>query len=611
MSERPGVRTVVAAAALAVIATGALLPAGPASAQAPVACPAPLPLEEVQRGMTGTGYTVTEGRTVEPFAAEVLGVMLDAVGPGRDMIVVQTSGAAIEEVGGIWFGMSGSPVYVGDRLLGALAFGLSFGPSTIAGLTPAKDVFEVLRYPSESTDTGFRRARLSRSLRQRIATRTGVAADEVGGSLIQLKMPLAASGLNGRALGMLSSVVRREGLPLAPYAAGSAQGEVPPASAEPPPPGGTLAAALSYGDITLAGVGTTTLVCEGKVMGFGHPFLFEGDTAIGANAADTLAIVDDPFGPYKLARIAETIGTLDQDRFAGIRATLGPVPAVIPIRSTVTAVDLGRTRSGETDAMLNESVPFLSFIHLLTNLDFTRDEFGEGSSSLSWSIAGTTSSGTSWQLDRSNMFASEQDISYESIAELQTHMFTLLFNDFEDVEFSSVDVTASVDDDVTKYSIANVLVSTDAVNYQDVRKIRVRPRSYLYVRAVLEPYDGTEDKLVDLIVRVPRGANPEGTLEISGGSAGGFAEPCFFEGGECGRAMRRIESFEELIASLEQAPTNNEARARLRMGARGLRTRDSEVLDQVVDGFEIVRIIIEGSGCCARGEPVDGPAKGY
>lgn len=598
-----------AGAALGILAAAALLPSG-ASAQTTSTCPAPFPLDEVRRGLTGTGLTVTEGRTIEQFAIEVLGVMPDAVGPGRDMVVVEVSGASIDRIGGIWFGMSGSPIYVGDRLLGALAFGLSFGPSTIAGVTPAADLFEVLNYPTDERDRGFaRRARLSRDMRDRIARRTGVAGDEVGASLVHLKVPFGASGLSGRALELFSEVVRREQLPFAPYAAGSAPGgEVPAQATEPPPPGSSLAAAMSYGDITFAGIGTTTMVCDGKLIGFGHPFFFEGDTALGANAADTLAIVDDPFGPYKLATVAETLGTLDQDRFAGVRATLGPLPRVIPIRSTVTAVDLERTRSSETDVMLNEAVPFLAFIHMLTNLDFTRDEFGEGSSQLAWSIAGTTSSGATWQLDRANMFASEQDISYESVIELQTQLFSLLFNDFEDVEFTSVDLTGDVDDDVSKYSIANVLMSTDGVDFRDVRRIRVRPRAYLYVRVVLEPYDGSADRLVDLIVRVPRGANPEGILQVSGGSRGGFDEFCFFDGNACARDLGKIESFEQLIDALEQAPTNNEVKVRLRMGARGLRTRDAELLDQVVDGFEAIRVIIEGSGCCTKGESVEGSA---
>jgi hypothetical protein len=114
----------------------------PAEAQVPpegpIDCPDVMPVSEITDGMLGTGWTVSEGRDPEPFDAEVLGVLPDAIAPGRDMIVVDTSSPAITEAGGIWFGMSGSPVYHDGRLMGALAFGLSFGPSSIAGLTPAE-----------------------------------------------------------------------------------------------------------------------------------------------------------------------------------------------------------------------------------------------------------------------------------------------------------------------------------------------------------------------------------------------------------------------------------------------------------------------------------------
>ena len=141
------VRRVVSLRMLSGVAALALASAGlmsvPATAQvvAPEDCPAAMPTAEVVKGMTATGFTVSDGTEPEPFDVEVLGVLQDGVAPGRDMIVVDTSSPAIEEAGGIWFGMSGSPVYSDDgRLIGAVAFGLSFGSSSVGGLTPARDM---------------------------------------------------------------------------------------------------------------------------------------------------------------------------------------------------------------------------------------------------------------------------------------------------------------------------------------------------------------------------------------------------------------------------------------------------------------------------------------
>ena len=105
----------------------ALVVTGQASA-APGECPTIKETSDLSAGMTGTGWTVSQGTTPEEFDVTVLGVLPDAIAPGRDMIIVETSSPAIDAVGGIWFGMSGSPVYVGGELIGAVAFGLTFGP---------------------------------------------------------------------------------------------------------------------------------------------------------------------------------------------------------------------------------------------------------------------------------------------------------------------------------------------------------------------------------------------------------------------------------------------------------------------------------------------------
>jgi hypothetical protein len=104
----------VAAAVAALLALGLL--AAPAAGQAAPAdpCPAAVPVSQVTAGLTGTGYTVSSGTTPEPFTARVIGVLEDGIAPGLDMSIVETDSPAIRAVGGIWFGMSGSPVYTGD-----------------------------------------------------------------------------------------------------------------------------------------------------------------------------------------------------------------------------------------------------------------------------------------------------------------------------------------------------------------------------------------------------------------------------------------------------------------------------------------------------------------
>jgi hypothetical protein len=385
--------------------------------------------------------------------------------------------------------------------------------------------------------------------------------------------------------------VANDGLPFIPYAGGSVSAAEATTATGSVDPGDNFAAAFSYGDITIAGVGTTTYVCEGKVLAFGHPFALEGATTLGANDAEAITIVDDIFIPYKLATIAEGIGTVDQDRFAAIRALAGQMPAMTPITSTVTDLDLVRSRDGETDAVISEIVPFLSFIHMFSNIDTTIDRIGEGSSALSWTITGTRESGEPWTLTRSNLYTSEYDISFESLFEMWSNLERLFFNDFEEIEFTGVDADISVEQDLKRYQVTNLLVSINGGRYRDVRRIRVHRGDELGVRAVLTPFDGSADRLVDMTLKVPKRVRTGGQIQVGRRGFYQFYD-CFFG---CDGGSGKVESFDDLLAALQEAPTNNELHGKLLMGRRlRVKSADFEVLDQVVDGFKRIRVRLIG-----------------
>nr|MBA2571157.1 hypothetical protein [Chloroflexota bacterium] len=122
--------------------------AGIAGGAAPGACAQIKPANEVEEGMMGRGWTVVQGFDPSPFRVEILGKLRDGIAPGRDMIIVEVSDVAgrdfIDRAGGIWRGMSGSPVYIDGELIGAVAYGFSLGPSKIGGVTPAEDMARVL-----------------------------------------------------------------------------------------------------------------------------------------------------------------------------------------------------------------------------------------------------------------------------------------------------------------------------------------------------------------------------------------------------------------------------------------------------------------------------------
>ena len=594
-------------ASIAVLVLGSLLYSVPAVAVPVQQCPEQeiMPVADVRKGMMGQGLTVYEGTEPEPFQAEILGVLDNGIAPGRDMIIVEVSGPVIDRAGGSWFGMSGSPVYVDNKLVGAFAWGLTFGTTRLGGLTPAEDMVKILGYPEagpeddseqEGTPPTYTRrtVRVPRRMQTRLARQTAATERQVSGGFRQLLTPFSISGLSDRRLSHLQRVIEEEGLPLLPYRGSSAQGgsttQIDPAT-EPLQPGDSFAAALSYGDITAAGIGTTTVVCNGKALAFGHPFSFEGKTFLGANHANAITIVEDPiFGSYKLANVGPLVGVVEQDRLAAIRADLSEGPVLIPVTSSVTAQNTNQTRDGRTDVVESEVVPFLAFEHLVLNIDSVFDQFSGGSATLSWTIQGEGETTGPFTLTRSNLYADEFDISFGSAFELLGNLFTLLGNDFEEVKFTSVDVDASVKEDVELYRIHDVLVSLNGGDYLERRRLRARPGDLIGLQVILTDFEETTERTVELSIILPDKTRGESVIEITGGSAGGVGLECFFFGENC-ETEEEVDSLSALITALENAPHNNELLARLRGGRKSkVRAQDVEVLEQVVNGFKRVRI---------------------
>jgi hypothetical protein len=167
-------------------------------------CPDAFPVVDLVAGMVATGLTVEKGNVADPFTATVVGVIADGIAPGVDMIIVDTDSPAIQRAGGVWAGMSGSPVYAPDgRLIGAVAYGLSFGPSKIAGVTPAADMKALLTRPVATPRPAAKVARPAQ-LRQRLVASGAATSAEASSGMRQLPIPLAVSGINQGHLGKVA-----------------------------------------------------------------------------------------------------------------------------------------------------------------------------------------------------------------------------------------------------------------------------------------------------------------------------------------------------------------------------------------------------------------------
>jgi hypothetical protein len=492
-------------------------------------------------------------------------------------------------VGGVWYGMSGSPVYVRDggqdKLIGAVAWGFSWSSSPIIGLTPADDMKAVLDYGRTSTAASPTKVPLTKSMKRTIARATSTTMSAVPDSLVQLRVPVSVSAgtHSKRSLKRLQRQLNRRGMSVRVVrgATAAASGS---ATAADMVPGSNFAAAISYGDLTAAGIGTTTFQCDGFAMAFGHPFFFEGKIEMGANAASAITVVPDPiFGSWKLATIGGAVGTVDQDRLAGIRADFTQTVTTTPIASSTIAENTGRTIDGQTDVVVNDYVSWLAPYHEELQVISAMDQYSGGSSEVTWTMTGTKSDGTPWKLRRSNMATSKWGIPWETTHEAY-HMFdTLFYQDFEEVKFTGVDWDVTVRDEIRQYKVGAVSISENGGRFLKTQSLSVRPGARLEIKVKLNPYDETlSAKTVKLSVRVPNDASRDGSLQIIGGC-----------GCHTGIVRGKSRSFDHLLSKLKALPTNNRLGAELAFGRR-VTSEDAALLDQVVKGRKYIELNVRG-----------------
>lgn len=290
-----------------------------------------IPLDELKAGQHGEVWTVFQGTKPEPFAVEVTGVLRNALGPGKSLILCRLTDARVQAMGAV-AGMSGSPLYIEGKLAGALSYQLQrFETVRYAGFTPAADLIEV-------------KERASSQPLNLAQAETAPRAVGDHGTFQPLQPVFTLGGLSPAVADLFAS--RFSALGLSAIAVGGSTQSGEPASAKLQngetgvvaanlEPGDAVSVALATGDITLAGTGTVSHVDGKRVTAFGHPMLSLGDVALPMCAADIVAILPSNMQSVKLANTGAVIGTITQDRLSAISGTLGTGPQMIDVDVTV------------------------------------------------------------------------------------------------------------------------------------------------------------------------------------------------------------------------------------------------------------------------------------
>lgn len=276
---------------------------------------ATMPARDLRPGMQGHGLSVFAGDTIEEFGVEIVDVMPN-VWPRGDMIIARLSGKGLEE-SGIVAGMSGSPVYIDGRLIGAVAYGWGFSRQPIAGITPIDQMLEVWRDSAPARTGGAWPGRSNNA--------DGIA---------RLPLPVAITGLTPRLAGLIGPELAGHGLQ--PFAAsGRATG---PADASKLIPGAAVGVTLVDGDVQMSGIGTLTARDGDRILAFGHPMFQAGRVRLPMIAGRIHTVLPSYASSFKLFSPGAEVGVVTEDRLPAIGGRIGPerapmVPAVVTFTS--------------------------------------------------------------------------------------------------------------------------------------------------------------------------------------------------------------------------------------------------------------------------------------
>ena len=348
------------------------------------------PLSEVRKGLMGTAWTVFEGTKPEPMQVEILGVLRGARGPGQDMILAKLHGAKPEYTG-VVAGMSGSPVYIGNRLLGSLSYRIGeFSKDPIAGITPIAQMLEVrdIPIPIEKTSTPIQ---FQADADPAVPAQLSPSHE----AFQAMETPLVMSGLRPEAIHLWQKQMAGTGLDI--VSAGGASGSSDSSLDSEPSakaaatvlPGSAVSAQLVRGDLEIAATCTVTYIDPTQLLACGHPILQSGPISLPMTTAEVVATLASPLDAFKIINTGQLIGAYTEDRATAIRGVLGQMPRMIPLHISIHAP---QNRDAQPDRKLNVEIldlPMLTPQAMLVSLYNSLLETNESSDETSYHLTGS------------------------------------------------------------------------------------------------------------------------------------------------------------------------------------------------------------------------------
>jgi len=334
------------------------------------------PLSEIRAGQHGIGKTVFSGNKIEEFQVEILGV-LENLGPKQSVILARLSGGPLAKTG-VMQGMSGSPVYIDGRLVGAVALAFSFATEPIAGIRPIEEMLAVSTQPANQAPVAVRRSKKNVAFQPT----AGTSSNSLATNLMEIATPVSFSGFTSATLDHFAPELKKLGLE--PRQGISSGGRLPSKLGNPDllRPGDMISVDLLSGDLSIGAEGTVTEVDGKKIYAFGHRFLSVGETELPFARAEVLTLLPNLAASFKISTARQWMGTITQDRSTSIYGELGRKADTVPI--AVIMKDGQRAPISYHMQMVNDRVltPFIVQMAVYSAIDATERTLGLATYSL-------------------------------------------------------------------------------------------------------------------------------------------------------------------------------------------------------------------------------------
>ena len=517
-----------------------------------------MPVSEIKPGMKGIGKTVFHGTQIETFQVDIIDIVKGEGGISH-FILANLSGDKIKDGGGIAEGMSGSPVYIDNRLIGAVSHAWEMSEHNLCLVTPIQEMLEIFNLPYNNSYTTSQEYKINTSLcfarekTNKIIVKNSVKnnifselADREEIIFYPIVSPIIINGIKGRTLERLSSSLKKFNL-MPVQGIGFSEnidinfqevGERPSNKIEA---GSAIGIQLTRGDVNITSIGTVTYREGDKVLALGHPFLKKGEVSFLLSEVYIYHSFPNMVMPFKLGAPLNLVGKIVQDREAGILAILNSYPRIIPLKIQVT--NINTELSYQTGVQIINDYDLLE--PLVSNItvqaiDNALDRIGLGTAQVEIEIKGEREG---QELFRKNMYYSSDDIAIQAITEMPEIIDLIVNNYFEMVNLTEINIDIKIDNKKKIGKIEEIVLENSSI----------KPGDYLEAKIKIRPFRGD---LVEktITIQIPSDTPPgEALFMVNGGGELYNQQEELVDSG-----TQDYKSLEEILKDISDRPRGNQ-----------------------------------------------------